>query len=54
MTVESSGHGKGLCKQLTLKESKLAQLDNILYTWFTVVCSEGKRVTVPMITDMRQ
>jgi hypothetical protein len=54
MTVESSGRVKGLCRQRTLKESKLAQLDNILYMWFTVVWSEGKHVTVPMITDMRQ
>jgi hypothetical protein len=51
MTVESSEGVKGLCKQQALKESKLAQLDNVLYTWFTVVWSEGKPVPGPMITD---
>jgi len=49
--VESSESVKGLCKQQTLKESKLAQLDNMLYTWFTVVWSEGKSVPGPLITD---
>jgi hypothetical protein len=49
--VESSESVKGVCKQQTLKESKLAQLDGVLYTRFTVVWSEGKPVTGPMIAD---
>jgi len=49
--VESSESVKGLCKQQILKEPKLAQLDNILYTWFAVVWSEGKPMTGPMMTD---
>jgi len=49
--VESSEGVKGLCKQQTLKEPKLAQLDNVLYTWFTVVWSEGKSVPGPLIAD---
>ena len=35
--------------QETLKESKLAQLDNVLYKWFTEMCSEGTPMTGCMI-----
>jgi hypothetical protein len=49
--VKSSESVKGLCKQQTLKEPKLAQLVNVMYMWFTVVWSEGKPVTGPVVTD---
>ena len=42
---------KGLIKQQTLKEPKLAQLDKVLYKWFTAVHSEGKPMTGPMIVE---
>jgi hypothetical protein len=51
MTVESTESVKGLCKQQSLKEPKLAELDNVMYTWFTVVWSEGKPVAGPVVTD---
>jgi len=34
-----------------LKEPTLAQLDKLLYEWFTAVHSEGKPVTGPMIIE---
>jgi hypothetical protein len=49
--VELSESVKGLCKQQALKEPKLAQLDKVLYQWFTVVCSKGKPMTEPMIIE---
>jgi hypothetical protein len=36
---------KDLSKQQTLKEPKLAQLDKVLYKWFTATCSKGKPMT---------
>jgi len=32
-----------------LKEPKLAQLDRVLYMWFTLVPTKGKAVTRPML-----
>ena len=49
--MESSDHVMGLQATDTEIEPKLAQLDNVLYTWFTVAWSEGKPVTGPVITD---
>jgi hypothetical protein len=34
-----------------LKESKLVQLDKVLYKWFTAMHSEGNPVTGPMIIE---
>jgi hypothetical protein len=42
---------KCLFKQQALKQPKLAQLDNVLYKWFTVMHSEGKLVTESMINE---
>ena len=42
---------KCLFKQQALKQSKLAQLDRVLYKWFTVMHSEGKLVTGSMIIE---
>ena len=38
----------------TLKDPKFAQLDMVLYRWFTAMCSEGKPVTEPLIIDKAQ
>jgi len=40
---------KGHYKQQT--EPKLAQMDKVLYKWFTAMCSEGKPVAGPMIIE---
>jgi hypothetical protein len=32
-----------------MKEPKLAQLDRVLYMWFTAVPTKGKAVTWPML-----
>jgi hypothetical protein len=42
---------KGFFKQQTLKPSKLVKLDKVLHKWFTATCSEGNRVTGPMIIE---
>ena len=42
---------KDLSKQQILKEPKLAQLESMLYKWFTTVCSEVQHVTGPMIIE---
>jgi hypothetical protein len=49
--LASSENVKGLLKRQTLKQPKLAQLDKVLYTWFTTMRSEGKPVTGPMIIE---
>jgi len=38
---------KGLLKQQTLKQPESAQMDKVLYKWFTTMCSEGKPMTGP-------
>jgi len=43
--MESVERVKCLFKQQALKQPKLAQLDRVLYEWFTVMHSEGKLVT---------
>ena len=43
--MESVERVKCLFKQQALKQPKLAQLDRVLYKWFTVMHSEGKLVT---------
>jgi len=42
---------KGLIKQQTLKEPEFAQLDKVLYKWFTAVHSEGNPMAGPMIVQ---
>jgi hypothetical protein len=42
---------KGLFKQQTLKEPKLAQLYKVLYRWFTAMSSEEKPVTGHMVIE---
>ena len=42
---------KGLIKQQTLKEPEFAQLDMVLYKWFTAVHSEGNPMTGPMVVE---
>jgi hypothetical protein len=49
--MASSGSVKDLFKQQTLKEPTLVQLDKVLYKWFTAMCSEGKPVTGPKVTE---
>jgi len=49
--LASSENVKGLLKRQTLKQPKLAQLDKVLYRWFTTMRSEGKPVTGPMIIE---
>jgi hypothetical protein len=34
-----------------LKEPELAQLDKVLYKWFTAMHSKGKPVTGPVIVE---
>ncbi|XP_066905498.1 jerky protein homolog [Halyomorpha halys] len=40
-----------LASRQTLKKPKLEQLDSVLFKWFSVVRSEGKLVTGPMIVE---
>ncbi|XP_075693735.1 large ribosomal subunit protein uL23m isoform X1 [Rhinoderma darwinii] len=47
--VASSETMKGLMKRQTLKQPKLAQLDKVVYRWFTEIRSRGITVTGPMI-----
>jgi hypothetical protein len=42
---------EGLFQGKTLKQLKLAQMDNMLYKWFTAMCSEGKPMTWPVIVE---
>jgi DDE superfamily endonuclease./Tc5 transposase DNA-binding domain./CENP-B N-terminal DNA-binding domain. len=49
--LASSENVKDLLKRQTLKQPKLAQLDKVLYTWFTTMRSEGKPVTGPLIIE---
>jgi len=42
---------KCLFKQQALKQPKLAQLDLVLYKWFTVMHSEGKLVAKSVIIE---
>jgi len=37
--------------QATDREPKLAQVDKVVYKWFTAMCSEGKPMTGPMIIE---
>jgi len=41
----SSGSAKRRLMQWTAKQPKLAQLEKVLYKWFTGKCSEGKPMT---------
>jgi hypothetical protein len=41
----------GVLKRQTLKQPKLAQLDMVLYKWFTAMHSKGKPMTGPMIIE---
>jgi hypothetical protein len=47
--MASKASVKGLCRWHTLKQPKLEKLDKLLYKWFTVVRSEEKHATGPMI-----
>jgi hypothetical protein len=47
--VTSSKRVKDLSKQEILEEPKLAQLEKVLYKWFTTMCSEVKHMTGPTI-----
>jgi hypothetical protein len=49
--VASSKRVKDLPKQQILIEPKLAQLEKVLYKWFTTVSSEVKHVSGPMIIE---
>ena len=49
--MASSESMKGPFKQQALKQSKLAQLEKVLYKWFTAMHSKGKPVTVPMLIE---
>ncbi|XP_056382835.1 39S ribosomal protein L23, mitochondrial isoform X1 [Hyla sarda] len=49
--VASSETMRGLMKRQTLKQPKLAQLDKVVYRWFTDMRSQGITVTGPMIID---
>jgi hypothetical protein len=49
--MASSKSVKDLFKQQTLKEPKLAQMEKLLYKWFTKMHSEVKCVTGPMIIE---
>jgi hypothetical protein len=42
-----------LFKQQAVKQPKVAQLDRVLYKWFTVMRSEGKLVTESIITEKK-
>ena len=42
---------KGLRKQQTLKERKLAQVYKVLCKWFTAVQSEGRPMPGPMVIE---
>ena len=41
----------GLLKQQTLKGPQLAQLDKVLYKWFTAMHSTGKLLTGPVVIE---
>jgi len=41
----------GLLNHQTLKGPQLAQLDKVLYNWFTAMHSIGKPLTGPMIIE---
>jgi hypothetical protein len=41
---------RGFSSDKTQKQSKLVQLDKMLYKWFTAMHSEGKPITLPAIT----
>lgn len=49
--VASSETMRGLMKRQTLKQPKLAQLDKLVYQWFTEMRSQGITVTGPMIIE---
>ncbi|XP_066439178.1 large ribosomal subunit protein uL23m isoform X1 [Eleutherodactylus coqui] len=49
--VASSETMRGLMKRHTLKQPKLAQLDKIVYKWFSEMRSQGISVTGPMIIE---
>ncbi|KAM4018545.1 large ribosomal subunit protein uL23m isoform 1-T1 [Anomaloglossus baeobatrachus] len=49
--VASSETMRGLMKRQTLKQPKLAQLDKVVYSWFTEMRSQGIIVTGPMIIE---
>jgi len=49
--MASSESMKGLFKQQTLKQLKLAQLGKVLYKWFTAMHYKEKPVTAPMLIE---
>ncbi|XP_069821771.1 large ribosomal subunit protein uL23m isoform X1 [Dendropsophus ebraccatus] len=49
--VASSETMRGLMKRQTLKQPKLAQLDKVVYMWFSEMRSQGIAVTGPMIIE---
>ncbi|KAM3919534.1 large ribosomal subunit protein uL23m isoform 1-T1 [Leptodactylus fuscus] len=49
--VASSETMRGLMKRQTLKQPKLAQLDKVVYKWFSEMRSQGITVTGPMIIE---
>ncbi|XP_073514846.1 large ribosomal subunit protein uL23m isoform X1 [Phyllobates terribilis] len=49
--VASSETMRGLMKRQTLKQPKLAQLDKMVYRWFSEMRSQGITVTGPMIIE---
>lgn len=50
--MASSGSGKDIFKQLTLKEPKLAQLGKLLPKWFTAVPSRDRPVIWPVVIEI--
>jgi hypothetical protein len=51
MIVHGIQWKNGLFKQQTLKQPKLAQLEKVLYKWFTAMYSKGKPVTAYMLIE---
>ena len=51
MFMASTESVNGLLKQQTLKGPQLAQLDKVLYKWFTATHSIGKPLTGPMTIE---
>ena len=47
--MATSESAKGLFKWQTLKEPQIAELDKVLYKWFTAMHFKGKPMTGPMI-----
>jgi len=50
--MASSQSVKGIFKQLTLKEPKVAQLGKVLPKWFTAEPSRERPVTWPVVIEI--